>query len=450
MTINEESTSETSASEIKLKPEELRALVLNIENSGALGRSNLYIDLLRYLCETHITGTVPKEVVIAIDVMGKDADFDVKNDSVVRVYMHKLRQKLETYYQRQGKDEQYKLVIPKGRYALLVIARQPGIDKKPEQSKSLEPRLPQKIAYLTGSLILFSVLLAANLIYRLNEPSHPPVELSDLTAITENPIWAPLLADDEPIMLVVGDFYIFGEHRPRGEPDRLVREYHINTPKDLERHVAVSNASNKPVNYYNLDLSYIPRATAFVLKDILPVLAAAGKSVTVRMSSNIKGADLKSQHILYIGYISAMGELQSFAFQASKFAIGSSFDELVHIESGESHTSEEFVSANNRDAFYDYGMLSSFPMLDGHQMMFISGTRDTGLMHMAQIVSERRYLQTITQSLSTSDQASRPLAFEALYRVIGYDGLNFDAKQIHVGELDYKRIWGGEMMEVLK
>ena len=89
-------------------------------------------------------------------------------------------------------------------------------------------------------------------------------------------------------------------------------------------------------------------------------------------------------------------------------------------------------------------------MLDGHQMMFISGTHGIGFMHMAHIASDNRYLQTIANAFITHGQAAKPISFEAIYKVIGYDGLSFDAEKVHVGELDYKRIWGGEMMEILK
>ncbi len=444
-----QSNDDEQGAEVKLQPETLRALIANIEHSGAMGRSKLYIELLQYLCESYIEGTIPKEIVIAIDVMGKDAEFDVKNDSLVRVYMHKLRHKLDVYYRDQGQSDQYRLTIPKGQYTLCAIQQQtPEIaaPSPPENTKAA-PKLTEKRAMI-GALLLFSLLLAANLFYLPGQPSSDqPSDISHLKSLSKNPIWAPLLADDEPIMLVIGDYFIFGEHPGNGKPERLVREFSINSTADLERH-KLNTDSNATLS--DLDLTYIPREAAFALKDILPILTAAGKTVTVRMSSDIKGSDLKSQHILYIGYISAMGELQSFVFQASEFAIGSSFDELIRIENGERLVSEVTSSASKGDAFYDYGLISSFPMLDGHQMMFISGTHGIGFMHMAHIASNSRYLQTIANSLTTHGQATKPISFEAIYKVIGYDGLSFDAERIHVGELDYKRIWGGEMMEILK
>jgi hypothetical protein len=430
-----------------ISPEEMRELVKKIEMSGALGRSRLYIKLLRYLCEASIAGSAPKEIVIAMDVMGKSADFDVKNDSLVRVYIHKLRHKLQGYYTQQGQSDRFCLTIPKGQYLLSAALQHDTVPPVVEEIPQRFSLWSWVLRYQNWALLLFSALLAANLLYQ------PGRELQGSdngnptgASIIGSPVWAPLMDDDDPILLVIGNYFIFGERQFNGKPDRLLREYHVNSPADLEEY---RQASDTPSQYYNLDLSYVPRAVAFALKDILPTLSSTGKPITVRMSSDLKGEDLKSQHILYLGYISGMGELESFAFQASSFMIGNSYDELIHLETGEDYTSSELGSVDNSDSFYDYGMISSFPMLDGHQMMFIAGTRDIGIMHMAQLTTNPRYLQTLAESINRSSGPQGATSFEAFYRVIGYDGLNFDAENIYSGELDYKRIWGGEMMDVL-
>lgn len=64
-----------------ISPEELRALCDRIIKSGELGRSKTYAAILEYLAECAITGTNPKEVAIAMDVLGREADFDVGKDS---------------------------------------------------------------------------------------------------------------------------------------------------------------------------------------------------------------------------------------------------------------------------------------------------------------------------------------------------------------------------------
>ena len=109
--------------------------------SGALGRSRTYAKLLDYLVECSVDGRTPKELEIAVEVFGKGGDFDPNQDSLVRVYMHNLRQKLEQYHAQHGGTDEHRLVIPRGEYRLVVerdAAAQAGADDTPaEPSPSL-------------------------------------------------------------------------------------------------------------------------------------------------------------------------------------------------------------------------------------------------------------------------------------------------------------------------
>ena len=72
-------------------PESLQALAHRIRATGALGRSQLIQKLFDFLIECSATGRAPKETEVAIEVFGKDTGFDVAQDAMVRVYVHKLR-----------------------------------------------------------------------------------------------------------------------------------------------------------------------------------------------------------------------------------------------------------------------------------------------------------------------------------------------------------------------
>ena len=76
--------------------------VAKLTKSHILGRSRSYARLLEYLAGCSINGRRPKELEIASEVFGKGSDFDPNQDSLVRVYMHNLRQKLDNYYSREA------------------------------------------------------------------------------------------------------------------------------------------------------------------------------------------------------------------------------------------------------------------------------------------------------------------------------------------------------------
>ena len=60
---------------------ELAQLLDRIKGSGVLGRSKAYSALLEYLLQCSSTGKNPKEIEIAVEVLGKNSDFDVSRPS---------------------------------------------------------------------------------------------------------------------------------------------------------------------------------------------------------------------------------------------------------------------------------------------------------------------------------------------------------------------------------
>src|ERR1700722_12362150 len=111
-------------------PESLQALADRIRATGTLGRSQLIQKLFDFLIECSATGRAPKETEVAIEVFGKDVGFDVAQDAMVRVYVHKLRRKLEEYYLAAGRSDPFHLTIPKGAY-LIVINDREGLAEGP-------------------------------------------------------------------------------------------------------------------------------------------------------------------------------------------------------------------------------------------------------------------------------------------------------------------------------
>ena len=95
----------------------LKEQAKKIVQSGALGRSRSYARLLEFLVECADSGRIPKELEVAIG-----ADFDPSQDSMVRVYAHNLRQKLEHYYATAGRGESHQIVLARGEYRVALVA----------------------------------------------------------------------------------------------------------------------------------------------------------------------------------------------------------------------------------------------------------------------------------------------------------------------------------------
>src|SRR5579883_3333582 len=65
-----------------------------------------------------------KEYSIAVEVLGKPADYDPRLDTSVRVQAHRLREKLEEYYATEGASDEILIELPKGHYVPQFSRRQ--------------------------------------------------------------------------------------------------------------------------------------------------------------------------------------------------------------------------------------------------------------------------------------------------------------------------------------
>lgn len=86
--------------------------------SETFGRSERARKLLRYLVEREQAGEADrlKGLSIAMDVFGKDRDFDPSTDAVVRVQAGRLRDLLQHYFDNEGVAEPVRIAIPRGGY----------------------------------------------------------------------------------------------------------------------------------------------------------------------------------------------------------------------------------------------------------------------------------------------------------------------------------------------
>ncbi len=229
----------------------------------------------------------------------------------------------------------------------------------------------------------------------------PPAAAS----VAASPIWAPLLDDDMPILVVVGDYYIFGELDDHGDVARLVRDFNVGSRAELDE--LMKREPKVASRYLNLDLTYLPTGSAYALVDVLRVLYTSEKPIHVVSMSEMSDADLKTSHIVYLGYISGLSKLEDFVFASSNLAIGYTYDELRNTETGEMYASEAGLPEANRN-YRDYALVSTFPGPGGNQFVIVSGTRDAGMMQAAHALSDPMFMKSIEQA--RPDANSSPAA----------------------------------------
>jgi hypothetical protein len=394
-----------------------------VQASGVLGEAKMR-HLFDYLAGCSQTAESPKEIAIAIDVFGKKADFDVSQDALVRVYIHKLRRTLEEFYAAQTEADITPLHIPRGEYRLTLrrkVPASPAPTPVPAASIPQPRRQHRGIAVLIGAATVGAVLLMVFGILRLCAPQ------SDLDLVRANPVWSAILKDDRPILVVMGDYYLIGETDESMEVKRLIREYSVNSRSDLDSYVR--EHPEVADRYMDVGLRYLPTSAAFALRDVMPVLGTGRRRVNVIMTSDVTPANLKFADIVYIGYFSGLGIMQQMVFAGSRFSIGESYDELLdtrtkhlYISQTASQTMGTPQSSGKESSYRDYGFFSNFRGPGGNIIMVISGTRDEGVRQTSEALTNPEKLKELTRQVDTAQP------FEALLEVSALDGVNLSGK----------------------
>ena len=413
---------------------------------------------LRFVVDRTVEGkgSELKESVIAVEVFGRGTDFDVSQDAAVRVYIHKLRRKFEEFYEQHPELGPARLSIPKGEYRLILeptateaaAATAPGASETavlagspaplqgpPDATRALgagtstegtptpQPRRPShrnpwKIATFGALAALAAVAAVAALLWQRTAGR-------EFARIRNNPVWAKLLDDTRPITVVLGDYYIFAEADELSQPKRLVREFSINSRADLDRYLM--DHPEMSDKYMDAQLAYLPTSSAYVMADIMPVLASTHRPIHVTMMSELEPGAIKSTDLVYVGYLSGLGMLYDATFSGSRFSVGSSYDELLDGKTRTRYVSQagdhyvmpaDESSAGGGSLYREYSLVTGFDGPAGNHILIIAGMRDVGLMQAGEAVTGPRSLQQLSQRLPGGG------AFEALYEVTGINSTN--------------------------
>ena len=377
--------------------------VARVRDSGLVGHSGRLRDLFDFLAARGPEGEPATQADIAETVFGQhQAEAD---DATARVYIHRLRKRLEQYYDGQALGEG-RLIIPAGAYALRLERGEEAVAVAPP------PRRPRRWLLPLAGVLAVVVAFAAGSLTGGAEAA-PKV----------NAIWRPFIESERPIMIVVGDYYIFGEidemHPQQG---RLIRDFEINSPTDLAR-----AQETNPARYgktEDMGLNYLPMSSAYALRALAPVFVRAKKPPTVIAASQLDSGVFRTYNVIYVGLFSGMGLLQDINFDDSNFAIGETFDELIDMESGRRYTSGEALSLATPHYYNDYGYIARFRQPGGALVAVLAGERDTGLRG----VAPRAVAANLPPALAQKAEGDKP--FEALYQITGQQGADLGEKLV--------------------
>jgi adenylate cyclase len=149
---------------VEPSPDEIRAGLERVLASPGFANAGRMAAFLRYVVERTLAGESEqiKEYAIGVDVFGRDASYDPRLDSIVRVEARRLRSKLDEYYNGPGRDDEVVIRLQRGGYAPTFERRiaspvEPAVEVPPIAASAAAARRPASRIALALALVVVAM-----------------------------------------------------------------------------------------------------------------------------------------------------------------------------------------------------------------------------------------------------------------------------------------------------
>jgi hypothetical protein len=304
--------------EISLAKDPRWALVQRIVASEHFRRADQLRKILIYISRNAILKPhrSVRESEIAVEVLGRKADFNPASDNIVRAQFSHLRRRLEAYFAEEGRSEAIVLTVPKGGYspafAHSLIAAQdepPRPRQAPDsveavlpslssagQEASIEERPPRRIWRALAAVSCVAALLVGEFFWLTNRRAARP---NDETSGRETAFAQFLSRRPGPVTIVAPDIGLLTIGQTTATNISVADYVSGDYPQRQLAMVKDPEAKAILQSFNSLRATTIwEAAIAFDFKE---VLARAGLPATVRYARDLHVQDLSQGNSILIG-----------------------------------------------------------------------------------------------------------------------------------------------------
>jgi hypothetical protein len=417
-----------------VSPDVVRGALDRLLSSEQLGKSETSRRLLTYLVERAQRHDAPKETEIALDVFGKSPSFNSSDNSVVRVSVRTLRQKLAEYYAGPGRTDELHFEIPKGGYRLIFIpCAAPSPAAEPTPATVAEPRTPaapppdkrwpRTARWLSAAALAALIVSVLANVYQWNTSKPPPNPR--LEEVRKSPMWADVASSRRPLTIVLGDLFMYTQTDPVTGRVVTVRDTGINSSEELRAFLASnpSYAAERGQRYVTM----IQKSAAIGMASILPLVNRAGRSIDVTVRDDVREDAIRHNDVIYIGPLARTGPLAGYYQLRSRYRYNMPGSTITDTVTGKVLAPSGDLGSQHTD----YALAAKFNGPDGnHIMIFTSGARNAGLLQIVRTMTSPEGLAALDAKLSA--QAGGAQEFEALLTVTGFKSTDLAAEVIEV------------------
>ncbi|TSE10809.1 MULTISPECIES: helix-turn-helix domain-containing protein [Aquimarina] len=386
-----------------LLDDEKKRILECILSSKGFSKSPTSTNLLRFLVEATLSKKQLKETTIGIEIFGKQF-LEQNNSSSIRVNIYNLRKKLEKYYQTEGKDEPWKIVIDKGQYYTSFI--QNTTFKSEEKNYKKYYKI---LGFTSISLFVTLVFVVSNLLYK------KPVAL-----------WNSFLTNGKETTLVVGDFFGFMAKTKTGRIG-WNRDYEINSLDDfyeLQKKNSEFRDNVFPANY-----SYVTGMGSIAVYHLTKLFESNGRDFSIRFSTKSTYDDIKEHNSVYIGPTKNNNKfIQYFNEQNAHFSIqGRKLKYKNRIK--------------NRDTIFnldieglasEYAIVSRLKGVDGTEQFLFFSDHDIGVIATVELFCDPQKVEQFKKEYMKDLDT-----FTALFNVTGKERTNLNLELIAIDDTSF-------------
>jgi hypothetical protein len=396
--------------------------VTKLGESQQFVRAPLLRDFLLYIAENELNGH-PEEITeqkIGHRVYKRNELYSPADDNIVRVSAHQLRLKLREYYETEGREDDWIIEVPKGRYIPLFRKRvQTNVELPGEPARSL-PRA-SSLWVVPALAIAFLLGFAASHFVRVPRAPRPKPALNLIVSILQDA--------NEPVQVIMSDeALILMESLSR---QHFTLEDYANLsyrqlPPALQGNQAATHFWNVLADRQIINVGDTGVATR--IRDSFEALGS-GPAVEVRSAQNMRPRDFVSGNFILLGASNSNPWVQMFGENQFNFQFEQDAPDLpVHIKNQHPKPGESNVYLADVAHHLSYARIEYFPNFsrNGHVLM-IAGTSMEGTEAAAHFCLQPDSVATLRRALGLGSGSPFP-AFEILLATSSEAGTGVNAR----------------------
>lgn len=388
-------------------------ITTKIINSKSFGHSNTYANLLLFLVASTLEEDIPKETTIASEILGKP-NFDPSQSTLVRVYIYNLRKKLAKYYSKEGKEDKIIVQIPKGSYEVRFV-----------EKKILTPK--KSYSWSKGITLTLLLLLTLSLAYNIS--LYPGK--NNINPINENGLWKDLFMDQKPLMVLLGDLFIYQEDNNKTGTQKIIRDPFINSLEDYDKFLLEQSETN--IIYEPLSYSLLIYNSALWIKDLSEIFSHNQKDFTIRNMVRFNPKELPDNNFIVIGMMKTFGLFKDYLAGPSLY-YNNQDQSIVYsnVQNGSETVYRPYGDPNGHHT--DYGFITKAPGPNNNNIYLFGGIWDTAASQSLKYFTSPKLLKELESAL-IEKYGSLPKYYQIVLEVKGVDRMELSSKIIIMEEI---------------